>query len=164
MGSPMQALRRSTNNFLHQLAAACERRCVVQLRRYHAADQSVRPRSALANAAAAASVGPSSHAAAGIDLPVAAWDSAIVSTSKRFGRGVWINAGRNRAAHSLPWLAWYQSVWPIFARSPKAWCYAIGSPIARPVALANLVSTSGAKTGLHRFRIQTSGAELRSGK
>ena len=37
-----------------------------------AADESVGPRSALANATAAASVGPSSHAAAGIALPVAA--------------------------------------------------------------------------------------------
>ncbi|WP_324601105.1 helix-turn-helix domain-containing protein [Accumulibacter sp.] len=53
-----------------------------------AADESVRPRSALVDAA-------------GVDLPVAACDSAIVSTSKSSGRGVWIKAGRNKRPTSV---------------------------------------------------------------
>mgnify|MGYP001156574105 FL=1 len=66
-----------------QVAQAAWRLLLVQtINRRMAAKRS------LADPAAAASVAPSSHAAAGIDVPVAAWDSASVSTAKSLGRGL----------------------------------------------------------------------------
>jgi hypothetical protein len=77
------------SEFLNQLAVACESRYFVQLRRYHQRQMNLYdPEAPLADPAAAASVAPSSHAAAGIDVPVAAWDSASVSTAKSLGRGL----------------------------------------------------------------------------